>query len=162
MVVCGLLVGVTAAALSAAMTLAQCEYLMSLVTWNGGALSQQDWSVFNALAVEFVIAAFLSALMVRPLLVLGLGDTSARSLGVNLSGFRFAIAAIATALAGFVVAAVGLVSFVGRAAPAFVRACGARRPAMVIASPVGSSSGSAMVSCSSPHDPRAKTFRPAP
>ncbi|MCV9967232.1 Fe(3+)-hydroxamate ABC transporter permease FhuB [Pararhizobium sp. BT-229] len=133
MVVSGLLVGVTAAALSAAMTLAQGEYLMSLVTWNGGSLSQQDWSVFNALAVEFVIAAILSALMIRPLLVLGLGDTSARSLGVNLGGFRFAIAAIATALAGFVAAGVGLVSFVGLAAPAFVRACGARRPAMVIA-----------------------------
>lgn len=133
MVVSGLLVGVTAAALSAAMTLARGEYLMSLVTWNGGSLSQQDWSVFNALVVEFVIAAILSGLMIRPLLVLGLGDASARSLGVSLGGFRFAIAAIATALAGFVAAGVGLVSFVGLAAPAFVRACGARRPAMVIA-----------------------------
>lgn len=133
MVVSGLLVGVTAAAFSAAMTLAQGEYLMSIVTWNGGSLSQQDWSVFNALTVEFVIAAILSALMIRPLLVLGLGDTSARSLGVNLSGFRFTIAAIATALAGFVAAGVGLVSFVGLAAPAFLRACGARRPAMIIA-----------------------------
>ena len=133
MVVSGLLVGVTAAAFSAAMTLAQGEYLMSLVTWNGGALSQQDWSVFKELAVEFAVAAVLAALLIRPLLILGLGDTGARSLGVSLGGVRFMIVAIATALAGFVAAGVGLVSFVGLAAPAFVRACGARRPASVVA-----------------------------
>ena len=133
MIVSGLLVGVTAAAFSAAMTLAQGEYLMSLITWNGGALSQQDWSVFKALAVEFAGAALLAALMIRPLVVLGLGDTSAKSLGVSLGGVRFMIAAIATALAGFVAAGVGLVSFVGLAAPAFVRTCGARRPAAVVA-----------------------------
>lgn len=133
MVVSGLLVGVTAAAFSAAMTLAQGEYLMSLVTWNGGALSQQDWSVFQALTVEFVVAALLAALLIRPLVILGLGETGARSLGVSLGGVRFMIAAIATALAGFVAAGVGLVSFVGLAAPAFVRACGARRPAAVVA-----------------------------
>ena len=137
MVVSGLLVGVTATSCSATMTLARGEYLMSLVTWNGGSLSQQDWSVFHALAIEFAITAFLAALMIRPLLVLGLGDASARSLGVNLGSFRFAIAAISTALAGFVAAGVGLVSFVGLAAPVFVRACGARRPAAFIAlSPV--------------------------
>ncbi|MBZ7924629.1 Fe(3+)-hydroxamate ABC transporter permease FhuB [Ensifer adhaerens] len=133
MVVSGLLVGVTAAALSAAMTLARGEYLMSLVTWNGGSLSQQDWSVFQGLALEFALLGVLASMLIRPLLVLGLGDTSARSLGVNLGGIRFAIAAIATALAGFVAAAVGLVSFVGLAAPAFVRACGARRPAAIVA-----------------------------
>ncbi|MCY1314870.1 Iron(3+)-hydroxamate import system permease protein FhuB [compost metagenome] len=133
MVVSGLLVGVTAAALSAAMTLARGEYLMSLVTWNGGSLSQQDWSVFQSLGLELVLLGLLAGLLIRPLLVLRLGDTSARSLGVNLGGIRFAIAAIATALAGFVASAVGLVSFVGLAAPAFVRACGARRPAAIVA-----------------------------
>jgi iron complex transport system permease protein len=133
MVVSGLLVGVTAAAFSAALTLAQGEYLMSLVTWNGGSLSQQDWSVFRSLSMQLVIAAILSGLLLRPLLLLGLGDAGARALGVNLAGVRFAVAAVATALAGFVAAGVGLVSFVGLAAPALVRGVGIRRPAMVVA-----------------------------
>ena len=133
MVVSGLLVGVTAAAFSASLTLAQGEYLMSLVTWNGGSLSQQDWSVFQSLSVELVIGAGLAALLIRPLLLLGLGDSSARALGVSLKGVRFGVAAIATALSGLVAANVGLVSFVGLAAPAFVRGCGARRPVTVIA-----------------------------
>jgi iron complex transport system permease protein len=133
MVVSGLLVGVTAAAFSAALTLAQGEYLMSLVTWNGGSLSQQDWSAFQALSIELAVGAVLASLMLRPLLLLGLGDSSARALGVSLKGVRFGIAAIATGLAGVVAANVGLVSFVGLAAPALVRGCGARRPATVVA-----------------------------
>jgi ferric hydroxamate transport system permease protein len=54
-VISGLLVGVTCSAVSAALTLSQGEYLMSLVTWNGGSLSQQDWSAAKVLAVQFLI-----------------------------------------------------------------------------------------------------------
>ncbi len=133
MVVSGMLVGVTAAALSSALTLAQGEYLMSLVTWNGGSLSQQDWSVFNALSIELLIGMAFALLLVRPLLLLGLGDASARSLGVSLRHIRLTVAIIATALAGFVAANVGLISFVGLAAAAIVRGCGVSRPPAVLA-----------------------------
>ena len=133
MVVSGLLVGVTASAFSAALTLAQGEYLMSLVTWNGGSLSQQDWSSSKTLLLEFICAAMLTPLLVRPLLLLGMGDATARSLGVNLRGVRIGIAIIATSLAGVVAAHVGLISFVGLAAPAFIRGLGVRKPAAVLA-----------------------------
>lgn len=137
MVVSGMLVGVTAAALSAALTLAQGEYLMSLVTWNGGSLSQQDWTVFNALSLELVLAMAVAAMLLRPLLVLGLGDAGARSLGVGLRGIRLAVATLATLLAGLVAAHVGLVSFVGLVAAALVRGSGLRSPRAVLAlSPV--------------------------
>lgn len=132
MVVSGMLVGVTAVALSSALTLAQGEYLMSLVTWNGGSLSQQDWSVFNALSIELLAGMAFTLLLMRPLLLLGLGDASARSLGVSLRGIRLAVATIATALAGCVAANVGLVSFVGLAAAALVRGCGISKPSAVL------------------------------
>lgn len=133
MVVSGMLVGVTAAAISAALTLAQGEYLMSLVTWNGGSLSQQDWSVFRILSVELVVGMVAAIVLMRPLLLLGLGDSTARSLGVGLRRERLAVAALATILAGLVAANVGLISFVGLAAAAFVRGCGVRRHFAVIA-----------------------------
>jgi ferric hydroxamate transport system permease protein len=137
MVVSGMLVGVTAAAMSAALTLAQGEYLMSLVTWNGGSLSQQDWSVSRTLLVELFVGIAFSLLLLRPLLLLGLGEESARSLGVNLRWIRLGVAVIATSLAGFVAADVGLISFVGLAAAAFLRGCGIRRPsAVILLSPV--------------------------
>nr|WP_245411873.1 Fe(3+)-hydroxamate ABC transporter permease FhuB [Phyllobacterium leguminum] len=132
MVVSGLLVGITASALSAALTLSQGEYLMSLVTWNGGALSQQDWSVAQRLAVELVIGGAIALLLARPLHLLSLGDTGARSLGISLTWLRLAVSSLAVCLAAGVAASVGLVSFIGLAAPTLVRSCGLRRPVAVL------------------------------
>jgi iron complex transport system permease protein len=132
MVVSGMLVGVTAAALSAALTLAQSEYLMSLLTWNGGSLSQQDWSVFLSMLIELLIGGTIAAILLRPLLLMGLGDESARSLGISLRGLRIAVATLATAFTALVAAHVGLISFVGLAAAAFLRGFGVRSPAVVV------------------------------
>ncbi|MBB3962484.1 Fe(3+)-hydroxamate ABC transporter permease FhuB [Rhizobium metallidurans] len=137
MVVSGLLVGITCGALSAAMTLSQGEYLMSLVTWNGGALGQQDWSVASTLSLELLAGLAASILLLRPLALFGLGDSGAKSLGVGIVGIRVAVAVIAVGLAAGVAASVGLVSFVGLAAPALVRGLGVRKPhAIILLSPV--------------------------
>ncbi|MBB3462939.1 iron complex transport system permease protein [Rhizobium sp. BK377] len=137
MAVSGLLVGITCSALSAAMTLSQGEYLMSLVTWNGGSLSQQDWSTAVTLGLELLLGLAVTLLLLRPLTLLGLGDSSARSLGVALAGTRIAVASLAVALSAGVAAAVGLVSFVGLAAPAMVRLLGIRTTrSILLLSPV--------------------------
>jgi ABC-type Fe3+-siderophore transport system permease subunit len=137
MVVSGMLIAITAGAVSAALTLSQGEYLMSLVVWSGGSLSQQDWSVSRALALELGVGLLLAAVLVRPLALLGLGESGARSLGVSLTGLRFCVASVAVALSGVVAAAVRAVGFVGLAAPALVRASGVRSPtAVIFASPV--------------------------
>lgn len=137
MVVSGLLVGITCSAVSAAMTLSQGEYLMSLVTWNGGSLSQQDWSTTVTLSLELLLGLAITLLLLRPLTLLGLGDSSARSLGVALGSTRVAVASLAVALSAGVAAAVGLVSFVGLAAPALVRLLGMRTTrSILLLSPV--------------------------
>ncbi len=132
MVVSGLLVGITAASVAAALTLARGEYLMSLVVWNGGSLSQQDWSNAFVLAAQLLAGLVLTGLLIRPMTVLDLGDSGARSLGVSLFSIRLAVAAVAVMLAAFVAAAVGLVSFIGLAAPALTRALGVRRASSVL------------------------------
>lgn len=132
MVISGLLVGVTCNAISAAMTLSQGEYLMSLVTWNGGSLSQQDWSSAKVLAVQFVIGLVAAIMLSRPLTLIGLGDSSARALGVPLAWLRVAVVMVAVTLTASVAANVGLVSFIGLAAPAIVRGLGVRKPGTVL------------------------------
>jgi len=132
MVISGLLVGVTCSAISAAMTLSQGEYLMSLVTWNGGSLSQQDWSSAKVLAVQFVIGLVAEIMLSRPLTLVGLGDNSARALGVPLAWLRVAVVIVAVTLTAGVAANVGLVSFIGLAAPAIVRGLGVRKPGTVL------------------------------
>lgn len=139
MVVSGLLVGVTASAVAAALTLSQGEYLMSLVTWNGGSLSQQDWSTAERLAVELGIALVASFFLMRPLRLLALGDTAARSLGVGVTAIRLAVAAIGIFLAAGVSAKLGLIGFVGLAAPHLAKAVGIRNeaPLMVASTAAG-------------------------
>lgn len=133
MVVAGMLIAILCSGLAAALTLSRGEYLMSLAIWNGGSLSQQDWSPALWLAGQLALYGALAALTIRPLVMLDLGDTSARSLGVNLGLVRLLVALIAVGLSAMVAAAVGLVGFVGLAAPALVRAAGIRRRAAVLA-----------------------------
>lgn len=133
MVVAGMLIAILCSGLAAALTLSRGEYLMSLAIWNGGSLSQQDWSPALWLAVQLALYGALAALAIRPLVMLDLGDTSARALGVNLGLVRLLVALIAVGLSAMVAAAVGLVGFVGLAAPALVRAAGVRRRVAVLA-----------------------------
>ncbi|MDT9081591.1 iron chelate uptake ABC transporter family permease subunit, partial [Escherichia coli] len=82
------------------------------------------WSPALWLAGQLALYGALAALSIRPLVMLDLGDTSARALGVNLGLVRLLVALIAVGLSAMVAAAVGLVGFVGLAAPALVRAAG--------------------------------------
>ncbi|QDL91469.1 Fe(3+)-hydroxamate ABC transporter permease FhuB [Paroceanicella profunda] len=137
MVVAGLLVGMTASAVSAAITIGQGEYLMSLVTWNGGSLVQQDWQTAGWLALVLGGGGGVAALLLRPLAAMGLGAAGAGALGVNVAVLRAGVLALAMALAASVTAAVGLVAFLGLAAPVLARALGARRPGALLLAAAG-------------------------
>jgi len=65
--------------------------------------------------------------LVRPLAVLELDDASARSLGVSLQHLRFAGLGLAVFVTACVVSVVGLIGFIGLAAPAMVRLLGIRQ-----------------------------------
>ncbi|SDD71484.1 iron complex transport system permease protein [Paracoccus isoporae] len=137
MVIVGMLVGMTASAIATAVTLAQGEYLLSLVIWNGGALVQQDWSGVRALSLVLICGAALASLLARPLTVLSLGAEGARALGMNVALIRLAAVAVAVVLAAAVSAELGLIGFVGLAAPALARTLGLRGVgALLIASPL--------------------------
>jgi iron complex transport system permease protein len=127
-VLAGLVVGLTCAALSATLIQLNGEYLISLFIWGGGSLSQQGWGGVLALAPRLVLAVVAAALLIRPLTVLGLDDTAARSLGVALHATRLGILLLSVWLAASVVSLVGIIGFVGLAAPVFARLAGARSP----------------------------------
>lgn len=124
----GMVLSLVAAALGAAMVLADGEYVLSLFIWGAGSLNQQGWDVAVSLAVRLGLGAAAAALLIRPLAVLGLDDASARSLGLGLAAARTATIAVAVWLAAGVTAEVGIIGFVGLAAPALARLGGARSP----------------------------------
>lgn len=124
-VIAGMLVGMTVSAVATAMTLAQGQYLLSLVIWNGGSLVQQDWSGVRALAAILVFGAIAAALLARPLRVLSLGPEGASGLGLNVVLVRLLAVGVAVILAAAVSAELGLIAFIGLAAPALARSLGA-------------------------------------
>lgn len=125
-VLAGMMVALTANAASAALILANGDYLFSLFIWGGGSLVQQSWDPAVTIGSRLAIGLAAAILLLRPLAILGLDDASARSLGVALHASRFAIVALAVWIATTVVAAVGVIGFVGLAAPALATLSGAR------------------------------------
>jgi ferric hydroxamate transport system permease protein len=136
-ILAGMMVSLTATAASAALILANGEYMFSLFIWGGGTLAQQGWGPTFDLAMRLVLVAGASLLLLRPLTILGLDESNARGLGVSLYATRFAVIGLAVWLAASVTAEVGIIGFIGLAAPALAALSGARTPRQkLIAAPL--------------------------
>jgi iron complex transport system permease protein len=125
-VLAGLVVGLTSSALTSALVLMNGEYLQPLLIWGAGSLAQAGWEPVLALGPRLLLGALAAALLLRPLVLLGLEDASARALGLSLALARLAALGVAVWLAAVVVAEVGVIGFVGLGAPALARLAGAR------------------------------------
>ena len=126
MVLAGMVVSLVAMALSATLILANGEYMMSLLIWGSGSLGQQGWDHVQAIGLAFCLSFAAALLLMRPLEILGLDDTSARNLGANLLLLRLLVLTVSVWLATTVTAEVGIIGFIGLAAPTLARSCGAR------------------------------------
>jgi len=133
----GMIVTLIASALSVTIILARGEYAMSIYIWGAGSLSQQDWSGVLSLAPRLLAGFAAAVLLLRPLQVLSLDDAGAKSLGVALHATRLAVLLLAVWLSASVTANVGIIGFLGLAAPAIACFAGARTTRqLVIAAPL--------------------------
>ena len=105
--------------------LATDEQLRNLTFWNFGSLAGATWQVLAAVLPPAIGAIAMGLLLARPLNALALGETQAAHLGVDVTRVK-RTAIVATALAvGALVAATGVIGFIGLVAPHAVRlACG--------------------------------------
>lgn len=126
-VLAGLVVNLYLGALSTALLLFNHETLAGLLIWGAGSLAQNGWSGVATLWPHLAISAVAAGLLLRPLAVLELDDASAKSLGISLKYLRFAGLGLAVFITGSVVSVVGIIGFIGLAAPNIVRMAGARR-----------------------------------
>lgn len=126
-IVAGLVVNLYLGSLSIVMLLLHQEELHGILIWGAGSLAQSGWAGVEFLWPRLLLAAPLAVLLARPLDILALGDTQARSLGVSLHHVRLAALAVALFLAACITSVTGVVGFVGLAAPTAARLLGARR-----------------------------------
>jgi iron complex transport system permease protein len=123
----GMIVSLYCGAASAILVLFNHDFLVSIFIWGAGYLDQQDWSGATYLAPRLLVFMLLAGLLLRPLTLLSLDDANARSLGLSLNVYRLFALLIAAAITAVVTVSVGVISFIGLAAPALARASGARR-----------------------------------
>lgn len=96
----------------------------SLVRSSGfriGGLSGVNLSVLIPAGIAIVVAVVIAACLHNEMEILSLGDASAKTLGLPVTGFRFLFLALAAVLAGASVSFAGLLGFVGLIVPHMAR-----------------------------------------
>lgn len=126
LVLAGLVVNLYMGAISLALILFNEEKLHGLMVWGAGSLAQNNWQDVIYLLPRLGITAVGAGLLTRALAILDLEQDNARSLGVSLVWLRLASLGLGVFITASIVSALGLIGFIGLAAPAIVRLMGAR------------------------------------
>ncbi|MCG7201182.1 Fe(3+)-hydroxamate ABC transporter permease FhuB [Marinobacter pelagius] len=125
-ILAGLVITFFLGATNMAFLLLKGEWLGNLFIWGAGSLVQNNWQPFADLWPRVLLLAALMLLLMRPLQLLQLGETSAGSLGAKVAWVRALALFLVVLLSAVVVSRVGVIAFVGLAAPVLARLLGAR------------------------------------
>lgn len=137
LILAGLVATLVAGSASALLVLAKRDYLTDLFIWQSGSLVQNGWLPTVTLALWLALSIPTAFLLVRPLAAAALGDDAMRALGLPPVLVRLSGLGVAVGLGAAVAASVGVIGFIGIAAPAIARRAGARRlKAQMIAAPL--------------------------
>ncbi|WP_339803558.1 Fe(3+)-hydroxamate ABC transporter permease FhuB [uncultured Marinobacter sp.] len=125
-ILAGLVITFFLGAMNMAFLLLKGEWLGNLFIWGAGSLVQNNWGPFMELWPRVIVLAILMLLLMRPLQLLQLGQTSASALGARIGLIRALALFLVVLMTATVVSRVGVVAFVGLAAPVLARLLGAR------------------------------------
>jgi iron complex transport system permease protein len=125
-ILAGLVITFFLGAVNMAFLLLKGEWLGNLFIWGAGSLVQNNWQPFMELWPRVLVIAVLMLLLMRPLQVMQLGQASASSLGAKVGLIRVLALLLVVLMSATVVSRVGVVAFIGLAAPVLARLLGAR------------------------------------
>ncbi|PUE48853.1 ABC transporter permease [Limnohabitans sp. 2KL-1] len=117
----GVVVGVVLGAVTSLISLLQPQVLQAMQGFMLGSTAFVSWSACLTLSVVLVLCVALACAFARVLDALTLGESTAQSLGVPLALARLVLVGVISLATGAAVAHLGLVAFVGLAAPHLVR-----------------------------------------
>jgi iron complex transport system permease protein len=103
-----------------------------IIEWLMGALTDRSWNDFAVAAPLIAAGALVIASAARSLDALTLGESAARSLGVDPQRLQWQIVIGVGLIVGASVAAAGVIGFVGLIVPHLVRPLTSRRPGAVL------------------------------
>ena len=126
LILAGLVVNLYFGSFTGIMMLFYPEESRGLAQWGAGSLVQESWRDSQLLLAQSAVSFALIFALRRPLTILALNDSNAKSLGVPVGKLRFIGVVVSAYLIASVVSAVGMLGFVGLAAATIVRQLGVR------------------------------------
>ena len=134
LLVAGVMIGYICSAITDfVVTFAEDSDIVNLRNWSLGSFSGMSWDNLRIAAALTLITAVMVFFLSKPIGAYQLGENYARSMGVNIKLFRFALIMLSSILSATVTAFAGPISFVGIAVPHLVkRALNTSKPIVVI------------------------------
>lgn len=103
------------------MITAEEDDLQSAYLWQVGNFNNLNWDTLPIMAIITIIGSILVYLMSNQLNILSLGDSSAKSLGLDVENFRVLCLILMAIMTASIVAFTGILGFVGLVSPHIVR-----------------------------------------
>lgn len=134
LLVAGVMIGyVCSAATEFLITFASDADIANLHGWSQGSFSGSSWANVQVAAIVCGLGIAAALVLSKPIGAYLMGESYARSVGVNVGRFRVVLILLASLLAATVTAFAGPISFVGIAVPFLAkRALGTAKPLAVI------------------------------
>lgn len=122
LIICGVMIGYICNAITDFLvTFADDSNIVNLHNWSLGSFSGITMDNVKVIAVAVILGVILSMMISKPIGAYQLGESYAKSLGVNVSLLRVMLVVLSSILSSTVTAFAGPVSFVGIAVPHIVR-----------------------------------------
>lgn len=122
LILIGIMIGyIASAGTSFMVTFATENNIASLYSWSQGSFSGVTWDMLKLSAWIILPTIIFTFFLSKPLEAYLLGENYAKSMGINIKVFRFALIMISSVLSACVTAFAGLISFVGIAVPHLAR-----------------------------------------
>lgn len=122
LIVGGVMIGYICSAITDfVVTFASDADIVNLHNWSRGSFSGMTWENVAVMAGVTFVSAAAVFLLSKPIGAYQMGETYAKSMGVNVAHMRFFMVILSSILSGCVAAFAGPVSFVGIAVPHLIR-----------------------------------------
>jgi iron complex transport system permease protein len=123
LLIVGLMIGyLTTALVSILLFFAIPEQIQAYINWTFGSFNNVTWAQIKIFAPIVLVGLMIALGLSKSLNALLLGESYARSMGLNVTAARLAIVASTAILAGTITAFVGPLGFIGIAVPHLARA----------------------------------------
>ncbi len=122
LIVAGVMIGYICSAITEfVITFADDADIANLHNWSQGSFSGMSWHNVAVMSVVIFVTFFLIFLMAKPIGAYQMGESYAKSMGVNVRRLRILLVLLSSVLSACIVAFAGPISFVGIAVPHLVK-----------------------------------------